>query len=57
MELFSADLSTVERLALGVFSLIGLIVWCRWRGAPYDQKKDEPAQVLQGRKPPNSVNR
>jgi hypothetical protein len=57
MELFSTDLSTIERLALGVFSLIGLIVWCRWRGAPDDQKKDEPAQVLQGRKPPNSVNR
>jgi len=31
MELFSADLSTAERIALGVLSLIALIGWCRWR--------------------------
>jgi hypothetical protein len=55
MELFSPVLSTADRIALGVLSLIGLIVWCRWRGAPEDQKKDKQAQVLNGRKPPNSV--
>jgi hypothetical protein len=51
MELFSTGLGTADRIALGVLSLIGLIVWCRWRGAPDDQKKDKPAQVLK----PNSV--
>jgi hypothetical protein len=51
MELFSTVLGTADRIALGVLSLIGLIVWCRWRGAPDDQKKDKPAQVLK----PNSV--
>jgi hypothetical protein len=39
MELFSADLSTAERIALGVLSLIALIGWCRWRGTPQDQGK------------------
>jgi hypothetical protein len=28
----------------GVLSFIALIAWCRWRGTPQDQEKDEPAQ-------------
>ena len=47
MEL-SIDPDTAERIArgvLGVLSFIALIVWCRWRGTPQDQEKDEPAQV------------
>jgi hypothetical protein len=47
MEL-SIDPDTAERIArgvLGVLSFIALIVWCRWRGTPEDQEKDEPAQV------------
>ena len=32
MELFSTGLSTTERIAVGVLSLIALIVYLRWRG-------------------------
>jgi hypothetical protein len=52
MELF-VDLNTAERIALGLLSFIALIVWCRWRGPPQDQKKDEPPQVPKEREPPN----
>jgi hypothetical protein len=52
MELF-VDLNTAERIALGLLSFIALIVWCRWRGPPQDQKKDEPPQVPNEREPPN----
>jgi hypothetical protein len=38
-------MTTTERLAWGLLSFIALIVWCRWRGTPEDQKKDEPPQV------------
>jgi hypothetical protein len=44
MELFSADLSTAERIALGVLSLIALIGWCRWRGTPQGSRKAETSQ-------------
>jgi hypothetical protein len=30
---------------LGVLCFIALIVWCRWRGTPVDQQKDELAQL------------
>ena len=46
MEL-SIDPDAAEKNALGVLgvlSFIALIVWCRWRGTPQDQEKDEPAQ-------------
>jgi len=46
MEL-SIDPETAERIAWGVWgvvSFIALIAWCRWRGTPQDQEKDEPAQ-------------
>jgi hypothetical protein len=46
MEL-SIDPGTAERIAWGawgVLSFITLIAWCRWRGTPQDQEKDEPAQ-------------
>jgi hypothetical protein len=38
-------MGTAERLVWGLLSLIALIGWCRWRGTPEDQKKDEPPQV------------
>ena len=41
MEL-SIDSETAERIArgvLGVLSFIALIVWCRWRGTPEDQRE------------------
>jgi len=41
MEL-SIDPETAERIAWsiwGVLSFIALIVWCRWRGTPQDQRK------------------
>jgi hypothetical protein len=47
MEL-SIDPETAERIAWGawgVLSFIALIAWCRWRGTPQDQEKDEPAQL------------
>ena len=44
MEL-SIDLGTAERIALGLLSFIALIAWCRWRGTPEHQQKDEPAQL------------
>jgi hypothetical protein len=46
MEL-SINPGTAERIAWGVWgvlSFIALIAWCRWRGTPQDQEKDEPAQ-------------
>jgi len=45
MELFSTDLSTAERIAVGVLSLIALIVYLRWRGPPQDQKKKGPGST------------
>jgi hypothetical protein len=44
MEL-SIDPETAERIArgvLGVLSFIALIVWCRWRGTPEDQREVTP---------------
>jgi len=55
MEL-SIDPETAERIArgvLGVLSFIALIVWCRWRGTPQDQEKDEPAQGAGKKRTPN----
>jgi hypothetical protein len=43
MELFQ-DLNTAERIALGLFSFIALIVYLRWEGPWEDQKKDEPPE-------------
>jgi hypothetical protein len=40
-----AGMTTAERIVVGVLSLIALIAWCRWRGTPQDQKKDEPPEV------------
>ena len=47
MELFeSLDFNTTTvRIAVGLLSLIGLIVWCRWRGSPEDQGKVRPPKV------------
>jgi len=42
MEL-SINLETAGRIAFGLLSFIALIAWCRWRGTPEDQEKDEPA--------------
>jgi hypothetical protein len=42
------DPETAERIAWGIWgvlSFIALIAWCRWRGTPQDQEKDELAQV------------
>ena len=44
MELFP-DIGTAERIAWGLLSFIGLIVYLRWDGTPEDQKKDEPPKV------------
>jgi hypothetical protein len=44
MELFS-DLSTAERIALGLLSFVALIVYLRWEGPPQDQDKYEPPEV------------
>ena len=47
MEL-SFDADTAERFARGVWGLlsfIALIAWCRWRGTPEHQQKDELAQL------------
>lgn len=38
----------IARGALGVLSLIVLIIWLRWEGPREDQKKDEPAEVAEG---------
>jgi hypothetical protein len=46
-------MSAAERIAWGLLSFIALIAWCRWRGIPQDQKKDEPPQVPKQREPPN----
>ena len=48
MELF-VDFNSAVRIALGLLSLITLIAWCRWRGIPQDQKKDEPPLWPNGR--------
>jgi hypothetical protein len=40
MELF-VDLNTAERIAWGLLSFIGLIVYLRWEGPWEDQKKRE----------------
>jgi hypothetical protein len=45
MELFSTDLSTAERIVVGMLSLIALIVYLRWRGPPQDQKKKGPGST------------
>jgi hypothetical protein len=47
MEL-SIDPDTAERIArgvLGVLSFIALIVWCRWRGNPEDQREVTPPEL------------
>jgi hypothetical protein len=47
MEL-SIDPGTGEKIAWGawgVLSFIALIVWCRWRGTPEDEKKVRPPEV------------
>ena len=38
-------MSTAERIAWGLLSLIGLITWVRWRGTSQDQKKDDSPHV------------
>jgi len=43
MELF-LDVNTEERIAWGLLSFIGLIVYLRWAGPWEDQRKDEPPQ-------------
>jgi hypothetical protein len=51
-------MSTAERIAWGLLSLIALIGWLRWRGTPEDQDKVNPPQVPKGRareeNPPSS---
>jgi hypothetical protein len=47
MELF-LDIGIAERIAWGLLSFIGLIVWLRWEGPWQDQKKDEPPKVPKG---------
>jgi hypothetical protein len=42
-------MGTAVRIVLGLLSLIALIGWCRWRGTPEDQKKDEPPSVASQR--------
>jgi len=47
MEL-SIDPDTAVRIArgvLGVLSFIALIVWCRWRGTPEDQREVTPPEL------------
>jgi hypothetical protein len=39
------SIDTAERIALGLLSFIALIAWCRWRGTPEHQQKDQPAQL------------
>ena len=43
MELF-LDLNTTKRIAWGLLSFIGLIVWLRWMGTWEDEKKDKPPE-------------
>jgi hypothetical protein len=50
MELFQ-DLSTAERIALGLLSFIALIFYLRWEGTWEDQKKDEPRKMPKRREP------
>ena len=47
MELFAGlDFNpTTVRIAVGLLSLIALIVWCRWRGPPLDQGKLRPPKA------------
>jgi len=40
-----SEMTTAERIAWGLLSLIVLIVWLRWRGTAQDQKKDGPPQL------------
>jgi len=44
MELF-AELTTADRMALGLLSFIALIIWCRWRGIPQDQGEGQNGQA------------
>jgi hypothetical protein len=47
MEL-SIEPETAERIArgvLGVLSFIALVVWCRWRGTPEDQREVKPPEL------------
>jgi hypothetical protein len=42
-------MSTEERIAWGLLSLIALIAWLRWRGTPEDERKVRRPEVRKGR--------
>ena len=49
-EIIAGRMSTAERIAVGVLSLIALIGWCRWRANPEDQAKVRPPKLPKKRK-------
>jgi len=58
MEL-SIDPETAERIAwgaCGVLSFIALIVWCRWRGTPEDQREVTPPELPKRERPSTPLN-
>ena len=58
MEL-SIDAETAERLAwgaCGVLCFIALIVWCRWRGTPDDQREVTPPELPKRERPSTPLN-
>jgi hypothetical protein len=52
-EVVAGGMNTVERVALGVLSFIGLIVYLRWLGPPKDQKKKDVPPKAPRRKAEN----
>jgi hypothetical protein len=47
-------MSTAERIAWGLLSLIVLIVWLRWRGIPEDEKSEASQGAERARTPSKS---
>src|SRR6516162_6824274 len=48
-------ISTAESIAWGLLSFIALIVWCRWRGTPEDEKESEASPDTEKRRTETNV--